>query len=103
MNSTYFIKLSGFIPENKCQELTQSYRFVQSSLPDDCIEFYLSSDLLREGYYHFLALWSSEAAMNDFLHSPGYDFLQGAFITLGNLEDKSNGVWTETKLNHKMN
>jgi quinol monooxygenase YgiN len=81
----------------------QSYRFVQSSLPDDCIEFYLSSDLLKEGYYHFLALWNSESAMNNFLNSPGYDFLHGAFIALGNLENQSNGLWMENKVTHKMN
>lgn len=87
----HFLKLSGFIPENKRKEFEQTFRFIFNQLPADCIEHDLSTDINSPGKYHFYSLWPSLNALGVFMKSQEFQVLEGAYEALGSLDKTSSG------------
>ncbi|HEY6977525.1 MAG TPA: hypothetical protein VH396_14605 [Chitinophagaceae bacterium] len=93
----YFLKLSGFIPENKQREFEQTYRLVSTQIPKICESYSISKDALDEGIYYFISYWPFEASLESFSHSPSCMMLTGAFKTLGELYENVSGEITQIK------
>ncbi len=97
---SYFLKISGFIPQNKRKEFEQTFRFVFNQLPPDCLAHDLSSDIFSVGYYHFYSLWPSESSLSAFLRSDEFQLLQGIYKTIGITSDKLSGDIVDIKSFH---
>ena len=93
----YYLKLSGFIPENKQLEFEQTYRLVSTQIPRSCEGYNISKDVLDEGVYHFISYWPFHAQLQSFSHSSSFVMLIGAFKTLGELYEKKEGEMTDAK------
>jgi len=93
----YYLKLSGFIPDDKQQEFEQTYRLVSTQIPMICKGYNISKDALDEGTYHFISYWPFESSLESFSHSPSFMMLTGAFKTLGELYENVSGEMTQTK------
>ncbi len=78
-----FLKVSGTINAQKEREFLQTAKFIFNHLPADCISKNLSTDVDLSDTYHFYSLWSSKAALDDYMSSSEFDLLTGAFNTLG--------------------
>jgi len=87
----YYLKLSGFIPENKQIEFEQTYRFVKTQIPGTCKGFSISKDTLHEGVYYFMSYWDFLSPLTSFSHSVSFVMLSGAFKTLGELYENTSG------------
>jgi len=87
----YYLKLSGFIPENKQMEFEQTYRFVITQIPLLCNGYRISKDVLHEGIYNFTSYWSSLSSVKNFAKSPAFLMMLGAFNTLGKLYENVTG------------
>ena len=93
----YYLKLSGFIPEDKQREFEQTYRLVSTQIPRICKGYNISKDALDEGTYHFISYWPFEHSLESFSHSPSFMMLTGAFKTLGELYENVSGEITQVK------
>jgi len=87
----YYLKLSGYIPENKQMEFEQTYRFVSTQIPKSCGGYSITKDALNDGIYHFISYWSFFSHMRSFSHSPSFLMMTGAFKTLGELRENETG------------
>jgi len=92
----YYLKLSGYIEESKQLEFEQTYRFVVTQIPRTCEGYNMSKDALNDGIYHFISYWHKQAEVRSFSKSPSFLMLIGAFKTLGELHENSNGEMMET-------
>jgi len=90
----YYLKLSGFIPENKQKEFEQTYKLVSTQMPNSCRQHSISKDLSHKHVYHFVSYWSSSGDMDSFCISSDFTILIGAFKTLGELYDNARGQLT---------
>ncbi|GAO43964.1 hypothetical protein FPE01S_03_00030 [Flavihumibacter petaseus NBRC 106054] len=95
-NKPLLLKLSGFVPENNRKEFVQTFKLAFSQISSECLEKTLSGDCLVNGYYHFISLWPSEKALRDFMQSPEFVLIEGAFETLGTSQ-KTSRIFNETK------
>jgi alpha-amylase/alpha-mannosidase (GH57 family) len=93
----YYLKLSGFIPENKQREFEQTYRLVSTQIPKICRGYNITKDALNDGIYHFISYWPFEASLDSFSHSTSFIMLMGAFKTLGELQENVSGEMTQIK------
>jgi hypothetical protein len=94
----YYLKLSGFIPENKKAEFEQTYRFVSTQIPKNCAGYNFSKDALNEGVYYFISYWSYKNPLQSFSHSAPFVMLSGAFKTLGKLYENITGEISEDRM-----
>jgi len=95
----YYLKLSGFIPENKQREFEQTYRLVSTQIPRICRSYSISKDALDEGIYHFISYWPFRSSLESFSRSASFLMLIGAFKTLGELHENVSGEMTEISTN----
>jgi hypothetical protein len=93
----HFLKLTGFIPENKRKEFEQTFRFIFNQLPTDCLEHDLSMDINFPGRYHFYSLWPSYNALAVFMKSQEFLVLEGAYEALGTLDKTNHGELVDIK------
>lgn len=93
----YFLKLSGFIPDHKQAEFEQTYRYISTQMPLNCLGFNFSKDALNEGVYHFIAYWPVLKMLQSFTTSVPFVILNGAFKTLGSLYEESTGEILQLK------
>ena len=93
----HFLKVTGFIPENKRKEFEQTFRFVFTQLPSDCMEHDLSIDINFPGRYHFYSLWHSYNSLAVFMKSQEFQVLEGAYEALGSLDRTGYGELVENK------
>jgi len=100
VEKSYFLKLTGYIPENKRKEFEQTFKFVFAQLPHECLDHSLSIDHMRHGYYHFFSLWSSAKVLSNFLNSQEFQVLEGAYDTLGSMVSSMQGELVDIKLFH---
>lgn len=87
----YFLKLSGYIPPNKQFEFEQTYRFASTQIPETCSEYDISKNVLREGVYYFISYWPLLAELELFARSAPFLMISGAFKTLGELYENTDG------------
>ncbi len=87
-----FLKVSGTIDARKEREFLQTAKFIFNHLPPDCISKNLSKDVDLSDTYYFYSLWSSKAALDDYMASTEFDLLTGAFTTLGFQHDMVCGT-----------
>ena len=87
----FYLKLSGFIPDHKQMEFEQTYRYISTQMPLNCLEYNISKDALKDGVYHFMAYWPVLAMLKAFTASVPFVILNGAFKTLGSLYEESAG------------
>jgi hypothetical protein len=83
--------ISGQIPINKKIEFEHTFRIGFSSLSKDCMSKSLSEDCDREGIYYFFSMWSSESTLQNFMESPEFQLLNGAFHALGSVSQHIHG------------
>ena len=93
----HFLKLTGFIPENKRKEFEQTFRFIFNQLPQDCLEHDLSLDINFSGRYHFYSLWTSYNSLAVFMNSQEFQVLEGAYEALGLLDKIGFGELVDHK------
>ena len=93
----YYLKLSGFIPQDKQLEFEQTYLFVGVQIPKTCISYSITKDVFQEGVYSFMSYWSSRSSLQRFEQSPGFRVLSGAFKTLGKLHENVSGEMLQTQ------
>ncbi|HET7002635.1 MAG TPA: hypothetical protein VFI33_15030 [Puia sp.] len=86
-----FLIISGQIPINKKIEFEHTFRIGFSSLSKDCISKSLSEDCERGGVYYFFSMWSSAQTLQNFIDSPEFQLLNGAFHALGNIGKNVQG------------
>ena len=99
----YYLKLSGFIPENKQREFEQTYRLVSTQIPRICRNYNISKDALDEGVYHFISYWPFQSSLESFSHSASFLMLIGAFKTLGELHENVRGEMTQISIDPQKN
>src|ERR1700752_3907128 len=87
----YYLKLSGFIANNKQKEFEQTYRFVNTQIPKTCEGFSISKDALDEGIYHVISYWTFHSELAEFSRSSSFLMLIGAFKTLGEMYENESG------------
>jgi quinol monooxygenase YgiN len=90
-NLNHYLVISGQISSNKKKEFEQTFRLAFGSLSVDCLEYCLSADTNKEGYYHFFSLWLNENAMKSFMNSMEFQLMNGAFHALGSVKKTFNG------------
>lgn len=93
----FYLKLSGFIPDHKQMEFEQTFRYVSTQMPLNCLEYNISKDALNEGVFHFVAYWPALAMLKAFTASAPFVILNGAFKTLGLLYEESTGEINQFK------
>jgi hypothetical protein len=87
----YYIKLSGFIPENKQMEFEQTYRYATTQIPRTCSGYSMSKDTLYEGLYHFISYWAFQESLQSFTQSVPFFMMIGAIKSLGELRENTIG------------
>lgn len=87
----YFLRLSGYIPENKQVEFEQTYRLVSKQIPGTCEGYSISKDALNEGIYYFISYWRLQSHLQTFSRSAPFLIIKGAFRTLGILSENTSG------------
>jgi quinol monooxygenase YgiN len=92
-----FLIISGQITSNKRKEFEQTFRLASSSLSRDCLKHALTIDAIQPDKYHFFSVWTSETAIREFIASPEYQLLNGAFHALGSVNHVFNGRLSEKK------
>jgi hypothetical protein len=93
----YFLKITGFIPENKQLEFEQTIRLLKSKMPRTCSGFNTSRDITDLENYQFIAYWEKLSALQSFARSSTCSMLLGAFRTLGKLKENTSGKMNEIK------
>ena len=93
----YFLKITGFIPENKQVEFEQTIRLLKSQMPKSCAGFNTSKDITDKENYQFIAYWDKLPYLQTFTHSSTCLMLLGAFRTLGKLKENTCGKMNELK------
>ena len=96
----HFLKMSGVVLPAKRKEFEQTSRFVAHQLSPDCLQFSFSTDLFIVGRYHFYSLWPSAEALAVFCRSQEFQILEGAYRTLGSLEQNILGEEVEIQSFH---
>jgi hypothetical protein len=96
----YFLKISGFIRNDKQREFQQTVQFIINHLPPQCLESHLTADVFIPDQFHFFTTWNSEAALNSFNSSEELELLKGAFYTLGSFQSTVTGSKTEGTVFH---
>ena len=89
--------ISGQIKESKRNEFEQTFRLAAGSMSGDCLICKLSTDISKEGYYHFFSLWVNEIALTRFNESVEYQMMNGAFHALGVVDQSYTGNLSEMK------
>jgi hypothetical protein len=92
----YYLKLSGFIPQDKQQEFEQTYMFIRVQIPKTCISFSITKDVIEEDIYSFISYWPLLSNLQRFEQSPPFAVLTGAFRTLGELYENTSGEMVQT-------
>jgi hypothetical protein len=99
----YFLKISGFLKDEKQKEFHQTVQFIINHLPSECLGHNLALDVNESSLYHLYLLWSSIDALKRFEGSKEFEFLKGAFNTLGTYKDTLSGKKSDLtlfELNH---
>lgn len=96
----HFLKISGFIRNDKQREFQQTVQFIINHLPLQCLESHLAADVFIPDQFHFFTTWDSETALNSFNSSEELELLKSAFYTLGTFESIVTGNKTEGTIFH---
>jgi hypothetical protein len=91
----YYLKITGFIPENKQLEFEQTISFVSLKMPESCTGFDTSKDITDNENYQFMAYWDRLSSLQSFTRSKICLIILGAFRTLGKLKEKKSGEMLE--------
>jgi len=87
----YYLVLAGLIPEEQYAEFEQTYGLVSGQMPTTCIGYQIKRDKKNLDIYRFVSYWSSPEEVKAFRKTPAYLMLNGAFSTLGELIENSEG------------
>ena len=98
----YYLKLSGFIPQDKRLEFEQTYMFVRMQIPETCTNYSITKDVFQENNYSFISYWPLLSNLQHFEQSPPFAVLTGAFRTLGKLYENTSGEILQTVATVKM-
>jgi hypothetical protein len=93
----YFLRITGFIPENKQVEFEQTIHLLKSQMPKSCSGFNTTRDITNKNNYQFLAYWEKLPYLKSFTRSSTCTMLLGAFRTLGKLKENTSGKMNELK------
>lgn len=91
----YFLKITGFIPENKQVEFEQTIRLLKSKMPKSCTGYNTTRDITDKENYQFIAYWDKLPSLQSFARSSTCSMLLGAFRTLGKLKENTSGKMNE--------
>lgn len=91
----YYLKISGYIPEDRKLEFEQTCRLAFIQIPRSCREFHMASDLMKEGVYYFSAYWLSNTSLREFTGSSSFIMLVSSFKVLGQLYGNVYGEQNE--------
>ena len=64
----YFIKISGFIAEEKVNEFTVTADSCFGRWKHLCTDVVFSKDLIHSDLCHYLSTWENEKCYKDFIH-----------------------------------
>ena len=87
----YYLVLAGLIPEEQHAEFEQTYALVSGQMPPTCTGHQIRRDKRNLDKYRFVSYWSSPEEVKAFRKTPAYLMLNGAFSTLGELIENSEG------------
>lgn len=93
----YYLKITGFIPENKQVEFEQTILLLKSQMPKSCAGYNTSMDIMDKENYQFIAYWDKLPNLQSFTRASTYLMLLGAFRTLGKLTENTSGKMDELK------
>lgn len=96
-NNQHFLKMTGWVPQNKRKEFEQTFRFVEIQRSPDCLHFKLTVDIFTPNEYHFFSVWPSKESLEAFCVSQEFQVLRGAFQTLGLSETDPGEEHSEMK------
>jgi quinol monooxygenase YgiN len=99
----FFLIISGQIAQSKKKEFEQTFRLALSVKTGDCLVYNLSADTSKEGYYHFFSLWTTDAALKNYMESTEYELMNGAFHALGHVDQSMTGNLSDTRNLIKLN
>lgn len=86
----YCLRLTGTIKAHNRMEFEQTYRVFCPEIPESCLGYFISRDVLHESVYHFISFWPFMETLEVFAQSNIYNALVGAFKTLGELRENSS-------------
>lgn len=81
----FYLKLSGWIPEEKEIEFTHVYKLAFAQLPNSCTGYKFIQDPRKRGVYEVMTFWEKEEQADSFSASPAFVMLVGAASALGTL------------------
>ena len=87
----YYLVLAGLIPGEQHAEFEQTYGLVSGQMPTSCTGYQINRDKKNLDIYRFVSYWSSPEELKAFRNTPAYVMLNGAFSTLGELTEHSEG------------
>jgi len=84
----YYLVLSAFVPLQKHHEFEETCKLASFQMPDTCpVHDFYKNELARNEYY-MISYWQTIESLNEYVKSPAYLMISGAFHTLG--EHSSN-------------
>ena len=93
----YFIKISGFIAEEKVNEFTVTADSCFSRWKHLCMDVVFSKDLIYSDLCHYLSTWENEKSYKDFIQSEDYQVLYGCFQVPGSITKVNMGEMSSNK------
>jgi hypothetical protein len=87
----YYLLLTGLIPEEQQAEFEQTYTLVSRQMPVTCAGHEIKRDQRNHDKYRFISFWTNFEEVKAFKKTPPYLMLNGAFLTLGELIESTEG------------
>ena len=85
----FLLHIKGVIKGQKQKEFNQSVSFLMEHVDQQCVYYYLASDIQKVDIFHFYSLWTCKEALNNFIASEDYKALLGAFDVLGAVQQST--------------
>ncbi len=87
----YYLVLIGLIPEEQQAEFEQTYTLVSGQMPGTCTGHQVKRDKTNHDKFRFISYWTNFEEVKAFKKTPAYLMLNGAFLTLGELIESTEG------------
>ena len=93
----HFLKISGFIAEDRKPEFENAVRYACGLLSSECVAKNLSCEIIGNELYYFFSEWVTEPALRKFTQSEEYQLIRSAYDVWGVLQKIEIGYHAEIK------